>query len=505
MDLKLEDYLKDMDVLSITVTPCLPDRLCNLAMKRMGRYVSDLMVFLATGDLKTSDMKKMCEPLRDIVQNKVPPYYANEVVDELLTYIDSVFQIVNNYSREEKILNMVLKAVCHTSMTAVDLVKDRHHLSVEYRKYRYVPAEILNCFQKLENLKSIRLPSMGTMEKDTIGRHFFVTKNLQEFSSSLCNDSMIKTLSKTCHMLKILDVSYSFVTNISIPFIKLFRHLEELNVLHSDITDEGMMKLLMGFSRVQTSQIFSYLGCCGLTSDLEINFFEGYPTSPSSLLKNIGCSISSLELIQMNFPNVTSLILYSVGISRELETMKNLTSLTINYLYASEYSRCQLPLTNIATHIVQLDISKCELTDLVDVITYMTSLKCLHVEMEVYYDYMGHDIDVSDFSLPENKSIRCFCLRSNCKPVTTEYFLSKLVNLNYLYLYGGLNCESKELFHSLFLRQINKRLQQFVIFREDSYILEVSFPDQYLREVNVRCTRILDSEYQKSSFFIEYD
>ncbi|XP_069683882.1 uncharacterized protein [Periplaneta americana] len=518
--MKLQELFDAMDLNSVCVTRP-PERLSVLSLKTYGSYISELLVLLATSDeaIALSCAEKIGGPLHESIKKAVPPLFANDVTEELLKCVDLTYRTYRDtpYRKTfDQVTPVIVAAILHPSVTRIHLFKDKYHFEFTDDFYKYVPHMIVDALHSLNDLIQLRFPLRSIRYEKSLWVDMVFPENLQEFSSGVCNDTILLTLSKSCKRLKVLDIRQSLVTCNCVPFIIRFRYLEELDISDTYLHEDSVKSILEGFIRNDTKQYLKSLVCCGLFSVSEVSSGGDYPFRPALRLKSFGCGsykfsgfesfdFSCLSLLSDHFPNLTSLNLFNFNNEscNMLKLLKNLTKLTLKLGF--EYHPTDFVLN--CPELVYLDLRQIRVHELKILLENCGSLRCLHVTI-FEYKYSPHVQDqelFEEWSLPVNKTVQCLCLRYNGRPTFTEHIISKFVNVKYLCITDSQGeCMSVPLFQNLFLRNILYHLERFVIIWDlcDFKSIEIKFLNKRSLEAVLRSTHIFDSSVCKETHHI---
>ncbi|XP_069702422.1 uncharacterized protein [Periplaneta americana] len=291
-----------------------PVRLEKLSLQRIGKYVSDLGVQLVTSAHASTapdftsvsstslfparqirkhlkDMlhsmasyrlssissksfllvQKVCQHLHEVLCCMVPYYMVNSVTTELLKQLDNRLDDIQELTEQpwcKKVLHEIVKAVLHPELT---------ELSVTWR-WRHITEFVVIEMSNLCNLKVFKLPiNVEFIEKArTSSMELAVTKqlhsmtNLQKFIfHHYCTDDTMRVLCESCPQLKCLDIYLSNnVTDASVKHILKLKHLEELDVTETDISDDGRVHLLTGLAQNGAQLLKCYRSYCVTNQEL---------------------------------------------------------------------------------------------------------------------------------------------------------------------------------------------------------------------------------------------
>ncbi|XP_069678181.1 uncharacterized protein [Periplaneta americana] len=437
-----QDSREDLwDLSSILQITC-PHSLGYLALDAFGKYLSDLMVQLVTfpqhheiEDFKNKYILHTTMRLAEMIQMTIPHSLSNEVTKKLLKSIDTTYEdmIPSVYEAWlDKIVPRIVDAVLHPSVTRIEYYQDQLHQSksdcYNYRICRI----IIQCCQKLLNLKVLRLQKKIFDIPYSFGASFQISDTLEEFSSDSCTDALLKSLSTNCKRLKVLNVQDSDVTDAGVEHIIQFKYLESVNIENTRITETGLSVILEKLWKIE------------ITADNEISV-----SSHKLAITCFGCSCMEsfhINLILNNCTNISSLTiapLYEIDLS-PLKNLKELTKLMVRYT-RFDYVRELLEATGGQLEFLGLDHVD---VDLDCIAQCCSSLTCLHLELEHYDPEYPKDLQ-----LPEFPSVQCLSIQT-C-PDETEHLIFQFPNLTHLYVMNGRN----SLFQKLIERDKLKKLE----------------------------------------------
>jgi hypothetical protein len=291
----------------------------------------------------------------------------------------------------DKIAPLVLKAVLHPSVKALDFIrKTSHPIFLHFYKiddcilvYKTLPL--------LHNLTELRLGPASRIHDVNLKVGTF-RKTLEKFSSLNCLDRDIETLADNCKLLRCLDVSGSFLISDRISdYILKFEHLEELNLCEVySLSEDGLQRILSGLAEVEPSHSShspnaNYTSPRTTTDLLKVTAASSADSSRSSklrsrTLKSFGCSCAMLQHIRViaQFSNLTSLAL-SYVLSCTLTPLQKLKHLDKFSLIDSRFILAQELLIAIGGQLKCLNIVDVCGTDLHFISEQCHSLVCLHL------------------------------------------------------------------------------------------------------------------------------
>ncbi|XP_069679581.1 uncharacterized protein [Periplaneta americana] len=493
--MSLEDKFLEMGFERVAMTSD-PETLSALALSSLSKYVAALLVEAAIEAESTElrNIKKTSEHLQNMIKNTVPPFLANEVTEHLIKGVGSMFRVYYDSpyrTKFEKIAPIILSAIVHPAVTRLELYKDEDHFAISDRYFYYVPTAIIYSLHNASALQVLRFSSVSSLHRNFFDHKLRVSKDLQEFSSNICTDKMLTQLCRVCKTLKVLNLSYSSITDDSVLSICLLRNLEEIDISGTDITKDGVFRILQGFVEVENHELFKYMGCCSVSAE---------SVKPSLLLKSFGCGrchyacnpweSTCLNLLFQYFPSLTSLSLHCMKSPTvdQIKRLNFLTKLTLQLMTWQDYYEHMLVVQS-CPNLVYLNIGKIHPVDLRLFIKDLPSLRCLHVDISPR-DYDGeNDTEVCEsMSLPENKSVTCLRLAGFRSSTMMEYVITKFRNVKSLYVTDRYRCVSGALFQKLFQRIILQNLEEFVINEYNSKFTEVLFNDESKPQTTVRYT-----------------
>ncbi|XP_069683887.1 uncharacterized protein [Periplaneta americana] len=441
-----------------------PDRLSNLATESLGRYVSDLVQRVKfpkcaeTETFRLNYVQQICSYLGEMIHGTLPPSFANEVTIRMMRHVLLSYRDLIEYpcfrSYCEEIAPMVMTAILHPSVMKLECFENNPHPTVIDRYKVWYSDLIVDSLSELKNLRVLRLGSSNNFTERRLNRRDFSEK-LEEFSYRFCEDEELDALSKTSTKLKRLDLTDSYLTDVSIDYILRFKHLEELVINCVLITQDGITKLLTGLAKTDETVA---------------------STNPPELLKSFGCnnpSVSNLNVLADKFPNITSLSLRNVQCSlTALKSLKRLTKLslrTVIFCFIEELLR------EIGSQIMCLNLRDVHDTDLRVIGENCSALKCLHLSFIKFLGLQDYKfVEYSEkFPLPEFRALTCLELKL-FDDNFSQYIMSRCGNVKKLFLSDG---GSQTLINILLQRKQLMSLEQLFFTESQNVDIVVQFTD----------------------------
>lgn len=205
--------------------------------------------------------ERLCRHLQDVLLGMVPYYMVNAVTLELLKQLDSRLDEVHAIVEQpwcRRILHELVKAILHPELT---------ELLITWR-WKYISQFVITEMSNLSNLKVFKLPVnvefIGIVKTSSVElavkKQLPTMANLQKFVfHHYCTDDTIRVLCGSCSLLKCLDIYLcNNVTDASVQHILKLKHLEELDVTATNISEEGRVRLLTGLSQNSAKTLRSY-------------------------------------------------------------------------------------------------------------------------------------------------------------------------------------------------------------------------------------------------------
>lgn len=430
-----------------------PERLLNLAVEALVKYVSDLLLRLATFPQYTSTdnrkqryVEETCRRLQEEVYGTLPSALVNEVTAKLLycinkTYSDVYYSVYRQWGDE--VLPMVLSAILHPALTRLESVEDLSH-TVECHEFMWdcLFLNIHGMVHKFPNLKVLKYGYIRRT-KDWIISDINISENLEHFwFLELCNDKFLENVAAKCHRLKSIDVSNSVnVTDQSIQHLLKFEHLEGLNISFTGISECGLARLLAGLSQAKVC-------------------YDGY----RAMLKSFGSNnITSFQVdtLASEFQNLTSVNLCSKDESSfsPLKKLKHLSRLTLSSM---EFHQVEDLLFTIGPQLVFLELHHIYSVKIRFIGEMCPSVRCFHLTSGSFFD------TEAEFGfLLESRHRSCsavfnsvVCLHLDFPRICTEYLVSVCKQLKKLYVRTGSRF-ARQLIESVLQRNQLTQLEKY--------------------------------------------
>jgi hypothetical protein len=301
------------------------------------------------------------------------------------------------------------------------------------------PAFTCMLLGKLENLTVLNL---GFPYGNIYGDYnlVYVPETLKRFSSWVCSNEDIVLLSTCCKGLESLDfIKSPYVNNGCLKYLIKFRHLKELYLSGTQITQSGLTWILDALSSTEDH--------------------GGHFTSLSKQLISFGCGSPNethINLLASRFRNLKSLQL--VNVQREtrmtrLTELRYLSNLTILSSGVSEEF-----LQVIGYKLKCLEISLHSFSELKWIYDYCPSIECLHLFFRVPNEPQSTLMSYFErCPLPEFRSVKRLQLTLYNQDIT-DYIVSRFVNVKKLSVsHNG----RISLFENIVQRKQLKHLEQF--------------------------------------------
>jgi hypothetical protein len=232
----------------------------------------------------------ICDRLRELLHLYVPTTLANEVILAILKRVDDTHMQLMKYAEIPQgrltVLRKFVAAVLHSAVNTLDFSWRWKHIA------DYVLCEL----QSLPNLRTLKFTYHKVCDTVITSHHCILLHNTGLFRSvdhisigrclahlehltfeHECSDEMLQGLSETCFQLQTLDVNGSSrVTDVSVEYIKKFKHLKFLNLKKTKIEREGERNILSYFrdSRPYPMEVY---GCTDIDNDHLNTLFDLVP------------------------------------------------------------------------------------------------------------------------------------------------------------------------------------------------------------------------------------
>jgi hypothetical protein len=398
-----------------------PDLIKDNALEALGKLVSELLVQLVKyPELKDKSLRRpnyvqeACSQFHEMFKAMVPPAMANEVTIKLLRYLDNSYRSLRMSGADSDIDNIaseILCAIIHPCVMRLDFDGVGPHPD---RLDFYKTMAPRFTYLSLRKLKNLEVLNFGCPSKNMNGNYnlLYVPKKLKRFSSSVCNNKDIELLSKSCERLESLDFRLSpYVSDGCLEYLKKFRHLKELYLSRTKITQDGLTWLLNAL-------------CCTL---IKANGGDG--TCISGQLIGFGCNNPKqihILLLASRFKNLETLELLNVQREICLAELKELKCLSHLTLGCS--GDLQEVLKLIGPQLKCLNIALNCLPDFKWIYGYCSRVECLHLQfpppsepptsLKAYFEANP---------LPEFPYVKRLHLIL-CNQYNTDYILSRFMN-----------------------------------------------------------------------------
>jgi hypothetical protein len=438
-----------------------PDLLKNLAIEAIGKLVSDMFSQLAKNlekyeSLTENYVEDACSQFHELFKAMVPVTVANEVTIKLLRYVDLTYGnlcVINVDCDLEFIGSEIVCAIIHPHVMRLDFKEYSTHPDVLDQYKIRTPSLIYGSLDKLKNLKVLNLgdPCESIDEEYELS---YVPKSLKRFSSWVCSNKDIKLLSKSCKGLESLDFKESrSVSDDCLKFLIKFRHLKELNLSGTMITERGLTWILNA-----------------LCSTSGVGNGDNF-TSVAKQLVRIGFDCrkqSHINLLASEFRNLRSLSLEVTRREIHLTRLRELQYLS-NFRIGFHLGIREEDIKLIGPQLKCLDIDLHTLSELKWIYDYCPRLQCLHLHLMVPkkpgFELMAY---FERFPLPEFQCVE-FLHLSFSDEYITDYIVSRFVNIKKLCMFQD-NRDS--LFENIVQRKQLRHLEQF--FWGDRTVVEFS-------------------------------
>ena len=229
--------------------------------------------------------------------------------------------------------------------------------------------KVLSLNQKFHEVYSLSLPS-----------------SLVEFTYAWCDYDVLEQLSACCKCLKTLDVSCSkYIDDHCIALILTFEHLEDANVKHTQINNQGLSQLLEGLARKTEGPLLKRFGCDELTS-MQLTF----------LLEQFK------EIVHLDLYMVLPSVVFEDSL-KLLPSFKQLKSLCIKK-YDIPGPELGMILDIVGSQLTLLEVFGIDLYKLAE---KCISFECLHIQSNVHTTVESVEVLKK---LPGLKSVKCLKL-----------------------------------------------------------------------------------------------
>jgi hypothetical protein len=445
-----------------------PDRLKNLAVEAVGKLITELFKQILRCEKHTrislrrpNYVAEACNQFRDMYVRIIPPWLAHEITIKLLRQLDLT------YHRLRIIESTPIEAVASEILCAV---VHPHVMELEFKEYTSHPAPIdfykigasKFVFMAIPKLEHLRILKLGWLVNSPKWKLPCIGGDLEKFSYLECDDDDIDNLAYYCPQLKSLDLTWAVnVTDNSLSCLTMFKHLTELNVSGTKITQEGKTRLLKAF-------ILTPVAGSGSS-----------PRRLSQQLTRFGCDeplTSHIDLLAGEFWNLKALIFNTVAAETKMTRLGQLMHLTRLTIGSFEVSKKFLQF--IGHGLKCLDIALCSLTELKWIHYCCPDLECLHLYFRIPKVPQRALMAYFQISpLPEFRSVKCLQLIFFNQEVS-DYVVSRFVNVKKLYIsHDG----RESLFESIVQRKQLRHLVQF--FWGDNTIVEFSEDEAVITRV----------------------
>ena len=336
----------------------------NSYVKEFEEYISDLMLSLVTisqepmaqQDFEIEFLLPECKKIQEMVHSKIPTALADEVTNALISLVLNIYKnLESTYCKNDRKMEIKRRtkryldiqdmypsikrkpALCKKRINfcreiALEVGCAIFHPSTTQLEFCHSNTLAKNpTFSGFLNLYLDRLLRMGkNLTKLVIGKQLSRKvvldnlprlHNLETFSFSDANDTILETLRYSCRNLKHLNVTNSkHVTDESIDHISDMEYLQSLKLDGTSITEKGLTYVLANLP-------YKQIGKNGL-----------------ECLRAV-LSPSQIKILACRYPNLTSLDVY-LSEYCDISPLKKLTNLkNLNLCVGIDLDKCFAPLT----------------------------------------------------------------------------------------------------------------------------------------------------------------
>ncbi|KAJ9591694.1 hypothetical protein L9F63_001781 [Diploptera punctata] len=409
----------------------LPVRLLNLAVEAFGKYISDILVKLATlsdttkvEDLETEYLHPICYKLEQIIHEFIPASIADFVTENLITQLLIVYNQVQK-KREKKIhsheqnccIEVVIIGLCsailHPSINKFKFSRAQLPSLSKFREKIFIDSFLNALLRKLSNIKYLKL-EIYKFDEEMILENLKLMTELEQLTFFGCTNVILEEVSKNCQRLRFLDVrNSSKITDSSVQSILKMTCLEHLNIRNTSIFSKGIdyFANALGEERYVNKKLL----------------FQSF---------KFGIEYHHVAVIPQCFPNLKSL---DICVDKEfnlfpLRHLEHLSQLAISFIHVENISSVHTEklLIDIGSQLIVLKLNDFCQNEFINVFKIVgrncRSLKYLSLNSLCYYwPYVEHS-NAETNHLPEMKSLETFEVRVFSK-IALEAILPKLVNV----------------------------------------------------------------------------
>jgi hypothetical protein len=465
-----------------------PDRLQNLATEAAGKLITELFKQILRCEKHTrislrrpNYVSEACNQFRDLYVRMVPFCLAHEVTVKLLRHLEFTYRRLRIIESTpiEGIASEILCAIIHPHVMELEFKEYTAHPTATHLYKTDASKFVFMAISKLPHLRTLKLGRSGNIPRLTLSS---IGGDLEKFSYLECDDADMFHLAYCCTQLKSLDLTLAVnVTDISLSCLTMFRHLTELNICGTKITQEGITRLLTAF----------------IWTPVAGN--EGSPRKLSEQLKSFGCDeplTSHIELLVKEFWRLSKLTFNTVGTDIEMTRLGGLTFL--KHFAIGSFGVSKEFLQFIGQRLECLDIALYSLAELAWIRNCCPSLECLHLYFRIPKESQPELMEYFQiFPLPEFQSVKRLQLIFFNQDVT-DHVVSRFVNVRELYIsHDG----RESLFEDIVQRKQLKRLKQF--FWGDNTLVEFCEDRAIITRVNGESLSV-HSTQSRASFFSDW-
>jgi hypothetical protein len=248
-----------------------------------------------------SHAQEVCRILQHTIQAAVDRKLANKITSELLKNLDfsDSYHFVDS-PLCDRILQELVCASMHADLTDLDIA------------YRRIASFVVSRLWTLGKLKRLKITCWRENEAwlEDMTKYMHTFHHLEVFSFKInCTDDVLKILCRSCRYLRCLDVSGSHsVTDDSVPSFLGLTCLQKLNLICTEISEEGLLDLINGLAHMAV-----------------------YIRQPC-YIKNFGCdcySDTQLRTLVTGLINVREVSLRMCDVSATVSVLKHLEYLRV--------------------------------------------------------------------------------------------------------------------------------------------------------------------------------
>ncbi|KAJ9595123.1 hypothetical protein L9F63_013598 [Diploptera punctata] len=451
-----------------------------MTVKVLEKYVKNIMK--QSVELKHSNpLQNTCEYLQHLLSS-VPPVMLYELRIRVLRHIESTYNTMlktcSTNSGFQEVAIEIFSTILYPLVDKVEFAKFSDcdsHLDELYL-FKMKSRWLFDIAQpKLKNLRTldIRFDLIGFFEfKSVIESELY--QNFSRIEELTCNRLAWKKMNNLIHHCKNLK-RFNFdgaLKPYDVPFILKITTLEELK-FHTRCNDR-VTELLVGLSQTKRPD--------GL-----------YISQNIKKLGKIWPSVNDIQLISVNFKNLTSLSLVSCNCDLSpLHTLKNLTDLSIQ---STAFRYLENFLIAVGKQLDCLELSDVHDLDLNHIIENCISLRCFHLRyrnpLSTILCNKNIQLDTSKIEIPNFPSVEYLQLKFPSEYPLLDNFLIKFPNIRKLDLvYFQINEISEDLIH-VKLKPMKKLEVAFVRCLEDDLMFLVQFFEEHVMITNIEQSKLL--------------